>query len=79
MPRSPFLIICPLKAECKPQEAIGNTPLQLLLPDGGVKHLNLAEESLSKLSVGKGVSYLPGSSVEHGSHGVTQSKQSGGR
>ena len=69
-PRSPFLIICPLKAECKPQEAIGNIPLQLLLPDGGVKHLNLAEESLSKLSVGKGVSCLLGSSVERGSHGL---------
>lgn len=56
-----------------------NTPLQLLLPDGGVKHLSLAEESLSKLSVGKGVSCLPGSSVERGSHVVTQSEQSGGR
>lgn len=66
-----------MKAE-SPRRLLVNTPLQLLLPDRGVKHLNLAEVSLGKLSVGKGVSCLPGSSVELGAHVVTQREQSGG-
>lgn len=61
-----------------PKRLLVNTPLQLLLPDG-VKHLNLAEVCLGKLSVGKGVSCLPRSSVELGPHVITWCEQSGGR